>query len=351
VVGLTSLAVAASAGGAIPTLELSPTLRSRSSSSGIKIGAAAAAPIVQQDGVLLEKMASEASIFIPENHLKWVYTEPQPNVFDFAGPDSIVDFSARQAMVMHGHTLVWHQMNPDWVVRLESAGQGRRALERHIETLVSRYSAKIWAWDVVNEPIEPKDGLEHGYRNSLWHRLLGIEYVDLAFRLARTVDSAAPLSLNEYGFEYADAESQSRRESILALLQKLRADDTPVDCFGLQSHLSCHRAFDRKELTSFLRSVVGLDYRLMITELDVNDAEIRGDAASRDAAVAQHVAEYLDIVFSVARPLSMSTWGMSDRYSWLSGRYRRADGQPLRPLPLDRNFNRKPMWSVLAQYA
>jgi endo-1,4-beta-xylanase len=96
--------------------------------------------------------------------------------------------------------------------------------------------------------------------------------------------------------------------------------------------------------------VVDLGYRLMITELDVNDVEIPGTATERDAAVARHLDEYLDIVFSVARPRSCSTWGLSDRYSWLQQRHKRADGQPLRPLPLDARFHRKPMWSILIKY-
>jgi endo-1,4-beta-xylanase len=96
--------------------------------------------------------------------------------------------------------------------------------------------------------------------------------------------------------------------------------------------------------------VAGLGYRLMITELDVNDVELRGNEAERDAAVARHVAEYLDIVFSVARPMSVSTWGLSDRYTWLRQYHKRPDGKPLRPLPLDSDFNRKPLWSVLAKY-
>jgi len=96
--------------------------------------------------------------------------------------------------------------------------------------------------------------------------------------------------------------------------------------------------------------VAGLGYRLLITELDVNDAKIPGTEAERDAAVARHVAEYLDIVFSVARPISIATWGLSDRYTWLHQYYRRADGSPLRPLPLDAEFNRKRMWGALARY-
>ena len=331
-------------------LELKPSLRSHAGTSGRKFGCAGAAPIFQKDGILLEKMATEANIFIPEAHLKWEFTEPQPNAFDFAGPDSIVDFAARHDMIMHGHTLVWYAAIPDWVQRLATATDAHAALERHIGTLVARYRGKVWAWDVVNEPIEPKDGLDGGYRNSIWQRLLGIEHVDLAFRLARAADPAVTLSLNEYGIEYTTAENRSRRRDILALLQRLRDRGTPIDCFALQSHLVGHQVFDRKELTDFLRRVTGLGYRLMITELDVNDAEIPGNEPTRDQAVARHVDEYLDIVCAVARPLSISTWGLSDRSTWLPQYFHRADGKPLRPLPLDRDFNRKPMWEVLAKY-
>ena len=157
-----------------------------------------------------------------------------------------MDFGARHDMIMHGHTLVWYAAIPDWVAQLATAKEARAALERHIGTLVSRYRGKIWAWDVVNEPIEPNDGLDNGYRNSIWQRLLGIDHVDLAFRLARAADPATPLCLNEYGFEYADATCRNRRQDMLALLRKLRDRNTPIDCFGLQSHLDGHKIFDRK---------------------------------------------------------------------------------------------------------
>jgi endo-1,4-beta-xylanase len=345
----TATPTAAPAGGDF-ALELEPSLRSRSSKSGIKFGCAGAAPIVHPDPIMLEKMSTEANIFIPEGHLKWEHTEPRQNEFDFAGPDSVVDYAARREMIMHGHTLVWYAAIPDWVSRLATAKDARTALERHIGTLVSRYRGRIWAWDVLNEPIEPKDGLANGYRNSIWFRLLGIEHVDLSFQLARAADPVTPLCLNEYGFEYTTAVSKRRRQDILALLRKLRERNTPVDIFGLQSHLDCHQTFDRKELAAFLQSVVELGYRLMITELDVNDVQIRGNEAERDAAVERHVAEYLEIVFSVARPMSISTWGLTDRYTWMRQYYKRTDGRPLRPLPLDSDLNRKPMWATLAKY-
>ena len=331
-------------------LALAPPLRSHSPTSGIKYGCAGASPSVQKDHILLEKFAIEANIFAPEGALKWDMTEPQPGVFDFSQGDSIAAFAARHGMSVHGHTLVWYAAIPQWVSQLATAHETTAALERHIATQVTRYRGRIWAWDVVNESIEPQDGLENGYRNSVWFRRLGIDYIDLAFRLARAADPTTPLCLSEYDIEYATPSSQRRRQALLSLLRKLRDQKTPVDCLALQSHLDAHQALDHVELTAFLRSVVGLGYRLLITELDVNDAEIPGTEAERDAAVARHVAEYLDIVFSVARPMSIATWGLSDRYTWLRLYYKRADGSSLRPLPLDAEFNRKPMWAALARY-
>ena len=117
----------------------------------------------------------------------------------------------------------------------------------------------------------------------------------------------------------------------------------------MQSHLEGHQTLDHRELTAFLRSVVKLGYRLLITEMDVNDVKIRGTGPERDLAVARHAAEYLDIVFSVTRPISIATWGLSDRYTWLRQYYKRWDGAPLRPLPLDTDLNRKPLWASLAK--
>jgi endo-1,4-beta-xylanase len=330
-------------------LELAPPLRSHARFSGIRFGCAGAAPGTRADATLLEKMAAEAGIFCPESALKWNQTEPQPGAFDFSESDAVAAFAARNGMMVHGHTLVWYAANPPWVSQLAAADDAVAALERHISTAVSRYRGKIWAWDVVNEAIEPDDRLDGDYRNSVWLRTLGVDYVDLAFRLARAADPKVSLCLSEYGIEYATAAARRRRRALLALLQKLRDRNSPIDCLALQSHLEADQAFDRGELTAFLRSVVKLGYRLMITEFDVNDVKISGNTAERDLAVARHAAEYLDLVFSVERPMSITTWGLSDRYTWLNQYYQRADRAPLRPLPLDANFDRKPLWAELAK--
>jgi len=331
-------------------LENAIPLRQRTTTSGVRYGCASAAPSVQPDITLLDKIRTEANIFVPEGSLKWIVTEPQPGQFDFLQGDSIAVFARRNGMLVHGHTLVWHAAIPTWVSQLVAPASARMALGRHIGTLVSRYKGLIWAWDVVNEAIEPDDGIDYGYRNSPWYHCLGADYIDLAFRLARDADSKPPLCLSEYGLEYQTLASKRRRSALLSLLRHLRTQGTPIDCLALQSHLSADQVLDQDGLTSFLRQVVALGYRLAITELDVNDAKIPGTIEARDRIVEAHVSDYLDLVFSVARPISIATWGLSDRYTWLRQYYSRDDGTALRPLPLDVNLRRKPMWSALARF-
>jgi endo-1,4-beta-xylanase len=341
---------AAAAAAPLSDLDLQPGLRNQSRKSGIKFGIAGPAPDSQPEARLLGVTAAEANIFAPEWALKWMHTEPQPNGFDFSDADSLANFARRHDMLMHGHTLVWYAALPRWVTELTLARAAEAALERHIATLVQRYRRQIWAWDVVNEPVDPADGLPDGHRKSIWYRLLGPTYLDLAFRLARQADPAVALGLNEYGIEYVENASQAKRAAFLTLLRKLRERNVPVDRVGLQSHLDAHRTLDRKGLTDFLRAVRALGCELMVTELDVNDVKIPGDIRARDLAVSRHADEYLDIIHGVARPLSITTWGLTDRHSWLRQYNKRADRQPLRPLAFDADLNRKPLWATLARY-
>ena len=106
---------------------------------------------------------------------------------------------------------------------------------------------------------------------------------------------------------------------------------------------------DQARLAKFCADVAGLGLKIIITEFDVRDNRIAGDAAARDAAVASHGRAYLDAVLSCPAVMGVLSWGLSDRRTWLNDSLPRDDKQAQRPLPLDAELRRKPLWNAVAQ--
>jgi endo-1,4-beta-xylanase len=61
-------------------------------------------------------------------------------------------------------------------------------------------------------------------------------------------------------------------------------------------------------------------------------------------------AQFLDACCEVVRPKAILTWGLTDRYTWVPTFFKRADGMPNRPLPLDAEFKPKPLFDVIEEY-
>ena len=99
-----------------------------------------------------------------------------------------------------------------------------------------------------------------------------------------------------------------------------------------------------------LAEIAALKLDILITELDVIDAALPGGVGRRDALVAGLAAQFLKAVCEVVRPGAILTWGLSDRYSWVPIYFKRRDGMPNRPLPLDSEFKRKPLFGVIEEY-
>jgi endo-1,4-beta-xylanase len=66
--------------------------------------------------------------------------------------------------------------------------------------------------------------------------------------------------------------------------------------------------------------------------------------------VAGLAGQFLEAVCDVVRPKAILTWGLSDRYTWVPTYFKRPDGMPNRPLPLDADLKRKPLFDVIEEY-
>ncbi len=326
------------------------TLRDRATAKKLIYGAASDYRYLSVDAELAADFAKECSILTPENDMKWRIIRPTPDSFNFAQSDWLASFAAKQKMLLRGHTLVWHEALPTWFKDTVNRQNALAILLTHIETVAGRYAGKIHSWDVVNEAILPKDGRPDGLRNTPWLQLLGPNYIDIAFRAAAKADPQALLIYNDYGLDYDTPEHEAKRVAVLNLLKRLKSMGTPIHAFGMQAHLQGHETrFNPKKLKAFLQEVANLGLKILITEMDVTDQRLPLDAGVRDRIIAGVYEDYLSVVLEEPAVIAVLTWGLSDRYTWLSEFKPRGDNAPVRTLPLDDQLKRKLAWNAIAR--
>ena len=213
--------------------------------------------------------------------------------------------------------------------------------------MVGHYRGQLRSWDVINEPLAD-DG--SGLRRHRWWRALGPEYIDLALEWAHQTDPGARLLINEYGLEAQTPAAAVKRLALLALLRDLRRRNVPVHGIGLQAHLQAGQQNGRyDELVGFLKQVQALGLEIQITELDVDDRQLSGDPALRDRLVAAEYDSFLAAVLSNPAVRQVTTWGLSDRYTWLNSQSPRPDGRRQRALPFDEALQAKPAVAVMRE--
>jgi endo-1,4-beta-xylanase len=328
-----------------------PSLRASAAAKGLIYGAAASSGALRLHKEFAARFAEECAILVPEWELKWQAVRPTPDDFDFASADWLAAFAAENHILFRGHTLVWHDALPAWFHEYVNKQNAERILREHIGKVVGRYKGRMHSWDVVNEAVLPMDNLAFGMRNSPWLKLLGPGYVDLAFRRAAEADPDALLVLNQNWLEYGSWNGKRVRAATLGLLTRLKASNVPVHALGIQAHLELadtgFDAFEARSFRDFLRQVADLGLKIVITELDVDDAKFPADISTRDRLVAEKYEQFLSAALPEPAVIAVLTWGLSDKWTWIGGDRGGIDNLPARPLPLDENGMRKPAWEAI----
>lgn len=304
-------------------------------------------------------MAAECGIMTPENEMKWsVIRRNGPQDWDFSGADQLIAFAESKGMKFRGHTLLWN--HPDYAPKWwdahdygqHPASEAERLMIEHVDRVCTRYGKRIASYDVVNEAIDHKTGL---LRETALSRPIGAQQlIDIAFHAARRAAPHAELVYNDYMLWEPGGELH--RAKVLELLEGFRKRDVPVDALGIQAHIGDHdpdkgSAFglhDERAWRDFLDRVTAMDYKLLITELDVSDKRLPADIETRDRETARYLRSFLDTCFAYPQLKDVIVWGMSDGYSWHQGLTPRADGLRKRPCLYDEQFRPKPMRAAVA---
>jgi endo-1,4-beta-xylanase len=310
------------------------TLGSAAAARGRVFGAAVANGHLGESQYV-NTLDAEFSGVTPENEMKWDATERSRGSFSFGAADAIVAHAQGRGMRVRGHTLVWHSQLAPWVSGITSGTDLLAAMRNHIAGVAGHFRGKIQYWDVVNEAFA--DGSGGGRRSSVFQQRIGNSYIEEAFRAARTADPGAKLCYNDYSTDGVNAKSTA----VFNMVQDFKNRGVPIDCVGFQSHLIVNQI--PGDYQANLQRFANLGVDVNITELDIRMPTPASSANLQ--AQANNFRTVVAACLAVSRCTSITTWGITDKYSWVPSTFA---GQGA-ALLFDANFARKPAYTSTLQ--
>jgi len=306
------------------------TLKMAAGAKGRIFGAAVANSHLSE-AQYVSTLDTQFSGLTPENEMKWDATEPSRGSFSFGAADAIVSHAQSHSMTIRGHTLVWHNQLPGWVSTISSGSDLLVAMKNHIAGVVGHFKGKITYWDVVNEAFNG-DGSR---QSSIFQQEIGNAFIEDAFIAARAADPKAKLCYNDFSIEGVNTKSTA----VFNMVKDFKARGIPINCVGFQSHLIVGQvpASFQTNLQRF--AMLGIDVN--ITELDV-----RMPTPASAANLQQQGSDYAKVVkacLAVSRCTSITTWGVTDKFSWVPSTF---SGQGA-ALLFDNNYSPKPAFNAV----
>ncbi len=315
-----------------------PTLRDLADQNQIHFGAAVYSTHLDDPGYE-QTLRREFNMITPENEAKFCWIQPEQGKFDFTGFDRIVAYAEANNMLVHGHTLVWHQCLPDWVTKGNfSRDEAIQLLHDHIFTLLGRYRGRVTIWDVVNEAFSDSGA---GLRDTPWREMIGDDYVELAFRFAHEADPDALLFYNDYSAEAMTGKANA----IYAMAQDFIKRGVPINGVGLQAHFTLG-GVNAPSISQNIKRLGDLGLQVQITELDD-----RFEGAPSEEKLQKQADDYgklMQVCLDNSNCTALITWGVSDKYSWLRGENLGFFKNTLvAPLLFDDQYQPKPAYQAL----
>jgi endo-1,4-beta-xylanase len=334
-----ALAPAAPAGAA-------PSLRTAAAARERLIGFAAPLRSLRWNQQFRDVAAREFSLLNAADTFQWNVVHPARDQYLFCAEDQFVAFAEANNMRVLGGMLAWTS-NPAWLTQGKfSRDELIAILREHIQTVVGRYRGRVYAWNVVNEPIDAQSGGLLKGEEQLWARLIGPEYIDMAFRWAHEADPQAVLLLNEYNAEGFNRKSDGLYELVKGML----ARGVPINGVGMQTHWGDGRQtfpvqqFDRSTIGPNMKRLADLGLDVYITEMDVTIA--KPVTPDKLASQAQTYRQMLEVCLAASNCKALTVFGIHDGDA--PSVQEPAMSAYAAPLLFDESFRPKPAYEALA---
>lgn len=297
---------------------------------------------------------------VAENVMKMEELHPEENTYYWKQADRFVKFGLDNNMTVIGHVLIWHSQAPDWFFVDEKGNYVSREvlidrMYHHITTIVKHFKGKVKGWDVVNEAFND-DGT---YRESPFYKIIGKDFIPLAFKFAHAADPDLELYYNDYSLSKPE-----KRAAVCQLVRELKAQGLRIDAVGMQSH----NGIDYPNLDEYeasIKAFINEGVKVQITELDLNmlpnPKNISGAEISQKAKYEKEMDPYKNGLTKAAQKVfndrylaffslykkyakdikRVTIWGVTDKDSWLNDWP--IKGRTNYPLLFDRQGKEKPV--------
>ncbi|XP_047320416.1 endo-1,4-beta-xylanase 5-like [Impatiens glandulifera] len=225
-------------------------------SNGFQFGCSSDSSILSNLGYQNWFTSRRFTVTTFENEMKWYFTEPKRGVEDYSVADDMLKWAKEHRISVRGHNILWD--NPkyqvEWLNSL-SNNDFEQAVDKRINSIVSRYAGQLIAWDVVNE------NLHFNYFESR----LGSN-VNL-YSMTSEKDPRTPLFLNEFNTIEEPTDMVSSPDKYIQKIHQIRATgyNGPLG-IGLQGHFNTpNLAYMRASIDKL--ATTGLP--IWLTEVDV----------------------------------------------------------------------------------
>ncbi|MFF5082794.1 endo-1,4-beta-xylanase [Actinoplanes sp. NPDC000266] len=246
-----------------------------------------------------------------------------------------------RGVTVKGHPLVWHTVQPDWLLGLP-ADETERLLRARIRDLAGGFAGLIDTWDAINEAvIMPVFANGDNAITPLAWRKGRIAMVRMAFEEARAANPGATLLINDFDLTSAYE----------CLIEAVLEAGVRIDAIGLQTHM--HQGYRGEEymgrmLDRFARYGLPLHLtestlvsgHLMPPEIkDLNDYRIPSWPSTEEgeARQADEITRHYRSLVAHPAVAAVNYWGITDNGAWL--------GAPVGLLRAD--GSRKPSYGAL----
>jgi endo-1,4-beta-xylanase len=235
------------------------------------------------------------------------------------------------------------------------------AMKTHIQTVLARYTGKIKAWDVINEPFSDAGDLRNNTNTPatgrtdifVWQNYLGRDYAAKAFQYAKAADPNADFYMNDYNLE----SSATKLNAFITLAKELKAANTGITGVGTQMHMLLTTPYSN--IIDMMQKLASTGLKVRISEFDIRinpgganpAAGYKASAYDLQLQAAMYkfvVATYLKYVPEAQRG-GITVWGVDDATSWINTSTNVAADKLDYPLLFDKNFGKKPAWAGFKQ--